>query len=166
LPAPRAGFRLLYAFVILHHDRRHILSVAVTSHPTAEWVARQVAEAFPWQETPQYLLRDRDALYGHVVRQRLAVISIRDRPVTASPWQNGYIERLAGSIRHDCINHVIVLGKGHLRKSLKLYADYHNRLRTYLSFDKDAPIHRAARHARTIVAIPMLGGLHHQYVRI
>jgi hypothetical protein len=104
--------------------------------PTVDWVARQIAEAFPWQETPQHLLRDRDALYGHVVRQRLAVISIRDRSVTArSPWQNGLSNASSARFADECVNHVIALGKGHLRKSLKLYADDHDRLRTYLSFD-------------------------------
>jgi transposase InsO family protein len=96
------GFRLLYAFVVLHHHRRRILSVAVTFHPTAEWIARQVAEAFPWQEAPRYLIRDRDAAYGLVVRRRLAAMGIRDRPIAArSPWQNAFVERLIGSIRRE-----------------------------------------------------------------
>jgi transposase InsO family protein len=167
LVVPTIGFRLLYAFVILHHDRRRILAVAVTSHPTAEWIARQIAEAFPWQEAPQYLLRDRDGVYGDIVRQRLAAMGIRDRPIAArSPWQNGYVERLIGSIRRECLDHVIVFGEGHLRRILKLYADYHNRVRTHLSLDKDAPIHRAAHRTGTVEAIPILGGLHHHYVRM
>jgi transposase InsO family protein len=167
LIVPTIGFRLLYAFVILHHHRRRILTVAVTSHPTAEWIARQIAEAFPWQETPQYLLRDRDGVYGHVVRQRLAAMGIRDRPIAArSPWQNGHVERLIGSIRRECLDHVIVFGEAHLRTIVKSYADYHNRVRTHLSLDKDAPIPRPANRTGRIVAIPMLGGLHHRYVRI
>ena len=167
LVVPTIGFRLLYGFVILHHHRRHILTVAVTSHPTAEWIARQIADAFPWQETPQYLLRDRDGVYGHVVTRRLATTGIRDRPIAArSPWQNGHVERLIGSIRRECLDHVIVFGEGHLRKILKSYADDHNRLRTHLSLNKDAPIHRAVQANGQILAIPMLGGLHHHYVRI
>ena len=167
LVVPTIGFRLLYAFVILHHHRRRIITVAVTSHPTAGWIARQIAEAFPWQETPQYLLRDRDSAYGHVVRQRLAAMGIRDRPIAArSPWQNGHVERLIGSIRRECLDHVIVFGEAHLRKILRSYADYHNGARTHLSLDKDAPIHRATQSIGPIMAIPMLGGLHHHYVRI
>ncbi len=167
LVVPTIGFRLLYGFVILHHHRRRILTVAVTSHPTAEWIARQIAEAFPSKEAPQYLLRDRDGLYGHVVRQRLAAMGIRDRPITArSPWQNRHVERLIGSIRRECLDHVIVFGEAHLRRILKSYADYHNRVRTHLSLDKDAPIHRPANRTGRIAAVPMLGGLHHQYVRI
>jgi len=167
LVVPTIGFRLLYGFVILHHHRRRILSVAVTSHPTAEWIARQIAKAFPWQDTPQYLLRDRDGVSGHVVRLRLAAMGIRDRPITArSPWQNGPVERLIGSIRRECLDHVIVFGEGHLRRILKSYADHHNRVRTHLSLDKNAPIHRPANRSGRITAIPMLGGLHHHYLRI
>jgi transposase InsO family protein len=167
LVVPTIGFRLLYAFVILHHQRRRIVTVAVTSHPTAEWIARQIAEAFPWQEAPRYLLRDRDGVYGHVVRQRLAAMGIRDHPITArSPWQIGHVERLIGSIRRECLDHVIVFGESHLRRILKLYADYHNRVRTHLSLDKDAPFHRAPHRTGTIIATPVLGGLHHQYMRI
>jgi transposase InsO family protein len=167
LVVPTIGFRLLYGFVILHHYRRRIITVAVTSHPTAEWIARQIAEAFPWQDTPQYLLRDRDGVYGHVVRRRLAAMGIRDRPIAArSPWQNGHVERLIGSIRRECLDHVIVFGESHLRRILKSYADYHNRVRTHLSLGKDAPIHRPANRTGRIIAIPMLGGLHHHYLRI
>jgi transposase InsO family protein len=167
LVVPTIGFRRLYGFVILHHYRRRILSVAVTSHPTAEWIARQIAEAFPWQETPRYLLRDRDSAYGYVVRRRLAAMGIRDRPITArSPWQNGHVERLIGSIRRECLDHVVVFSEAHLRRILRSYADYHNRVRTHLSLDKDAPFHRPASRTGRVVAIPMLGGLHHQYVRI
>jgi transposase InsO family protein len=164
---PTIGFRFLYGLLIMHHHRRRILTVAVTAHPTAEWIARQIAEAFPWEDTPQYRLRDRDRVYGHVVRQRLAAMRIRDRPINIrSPWQNGHVERLIGSIRRECLDHVIVLGEPHLRRVLRSYADYHNRVRTHLSLDKDAPVHRAVHRTGRIAAIPMLGGLHHQYVRI
>ncbi len=111
----------------LHHHRRRILSVAVTFHPTAEWIARQVAEAIPWQEAPRYLIRDRDAAYGLVVRRRLAAMGIRDRPIAArSPWQNAFVERLIGSIRRECLDHILVFGERHLRNILKSYAGYHN----------------------------------------
>src|SRR5260221_13584923 len=97
---PTIDFRLLYILVILDHHRRRILSFGVTSHPTAEWIARQINEAFPWTEAPRYLIRDRDAVYGHVVTRRLKNMGIRDRPTAPrSPWQNGYVERLIGSIR-------------------------------------------------------------------
>jgi len=166
LVVPAIGFRLLYAFVILRHNRRRLVSIAVTSHPTAEWIARQITEAFPWQEAPCYLLRDRDGAYGDVVRQRLATMGIRDRPIAArSPWQNGYVERLIGSIGRECLDHVVILGERHLRTILKLYADYYNRVRTHLSLDKDAPIHRAPCLTGTIASVPMLGGLYHHYVR-
>jgi transposase InsO family protein len=167
LVVPTIDFRLLYAFVILRHNRRRLVSIAVTAHPTAEWIARQITEAFPWQEAPRYLLRDRDGVYGDVVRQRLDALGIRDRPIVArSPWQNGYVERLIGSIRRDCLDHVVILGERHLRTILKRYADYYNGVRTHLSLDKDAPIHRAPCLAGTIVSVPMLGGLHHHYVRV
>ena len=166
LVVPTIGFRLLYAFVILRHNRRRLVSIAVTSHPTAEWITRQITEAFPWQEAPRYLLRDRDGAYGDVVRQRLAAMGIRDRPIAArSPWQNGYVERLIGSIRRECLDHIVILGERHLRTILKLHADYYNGVRTHLSLDKDAPNHRAPCLTGTIVSVPMLGGLHHHYVR-
>ncbi len=165
LVVPTIGFKLLYAFVILEHHRRRIVTVAVTSHPTAEWVARQIAEAFPWQDAPRYLLRDRDGVYGHIVRQQLAAMGIRDRPIMARPpWQNGYVERLIGSIRRECLNHVIVFGEDHLRRILKLYADYHNQVRTHLSLDKDAPVPRIVHRTGTIAACSILGGLHYHYV--
>jgi transposase InsO family protein len=166
LVVPTIGFKLLYAFVILEHHRRRIVTVAVTTHPTAEWIARQIAEAFPWQDAPRYLLRDRDGVYGHIVRRRLVAMGIRDRPKMArSPWQNGYVERLIGSIRRECLDHVIVFGEDHLRRILKLYADYHNRVRTHLSLDKDAPLPRIVHRTRTIAVCSILGGLHHHYVR-
>jgi transposase InsO family protein len=167
LVVPTIGFRLLYVFVIIRHERRRIVSIAVTSHPTAEWIARQITDACPWQEAPHYLLRDRDGVYGEVVRQRLAAMGIRDRPIAArSPWQNGIAERLIGSIRRECLDHIVILGERHLRKILQLYADYYNNARTHLSLRKDAPIHRAPCRIGAIVALPILGGLHHQYVRV
>ena len=109
---PTIGFKLLYCLVFLTHSRRELIHHAVTAHPTAEWVARQITEAFPWDTAPRYLMRDRDAVYGHVVRQRLRALGIRDRPTAPrSPWQNAYVERLIGSVRRECTDHVIVLGE-------------------------------------------------------
>ncbi|HZC96965.1 MAG TPA: integrase core domain-containing protein [Bradyrhizobium sp.] len=120
---PTIGFKLLYAFVIVRLDRRDLVWINVTANPTAEWVAHQITEAFPWNEAPGYLIRDRDRIYGSVVTRRLRAMGIRDKPTApASPWQNGFAERLIGSIRRECVDHVIVLGEAHLRRSLKSYA--------------------------------------------
>jgi transposase InsO family protein len=119
LVVPTIGFQLLYALVILKQDRRRILSVNVTGHPTAEWVARQMIDAFPWDAAPKYMIRDRDAIYGNAVIRRLRAMGIRDRPTAPrSPWQNGYVERLIGSIRRECLDHVIVFGEAHPRRIL------------------------------------------------
>ena len=140
---PTIGFRLLYAFVIVRLDRRNLVWINTTTNPTAEWVARQISEAFPWNEVPRYMIRDRDHIYGAVVTCRLRAMGIRDRPTAlASPWQNGYAERLIGSIRRECLDHVIVWGELHLRRILRFYASYYNDVRTHRSLNKDAPISR------------------------
>src|ERR1700682_1225341 len=124
---PTIGFDLLYAFVIVRLGRRDLRWINVTANPTAEWVARQITEAFPWDEAPHYLIRDRDRIYSSVVTRRLRSMGIRDKPTApASPWQNGFAERLIGSIRRECVDHIIVLGEMHLRRILKSYADYYN----------------------------------------
>jgi len=167
LVVPTIGFRLLYALVILRHKRRQIISIGVTDHPTAQWIARQIADAFPWDEMPCYLIRDRDAAYGHAVRRRLQAMGIRDRPIAPrSPWQNAYAERLVGSIRRECLDHVLVFGEAHLRRILKSYVSYYNGARTHLSLKKDAPFRRPIEQIGHISAMPVLGGLHHQYCRI
>ena len=164
---PTVSFRLLYGLLILQHGRRQILWLGVTAHPTAEWIARQLTEAYGWKAAPRYLLRDRDAVYGEVFLRRLRTMGIRDRPTAArSPWQNGYAERLIGSIRRECVDNVVVFGERHLRHLLTLYQRYYNEARTHLSLNKDAPVSRAVQAVGTIVAKPLLGGLHHQYVRI
>jgi transposase InsO family protein len=125
---PTIGCKLLYGFVILRIDRRDLVWINVTTNPTAEWVARQITEAFPWDMAPRYMIRDRDRIYGIVVTRRLRAMGIRDKPTApASPWQNGFAERLIGSIRRECLDHVIVWGEPHLRRILQSYANYYNR---------------------------------------
>src|SRR5437870_8479603 len=124
-------------------------------------------EAFPWAEAPRYLIRDRDCVYGAAVTHRLRTMGIRDKPIApGSPWQNGFAERLIGSIRRECVDHLVVLGEAHLRRILTKYATYYNELRTHRSLNKDAPIRRAIQHVGRIVSAPVLGGLHHHYCRI
>src|SRR6202035_2576675 len=164
---PTIGFDLLYALVIVRLDRRELVWINVTAHPTDEWVARQIAEAFPWNEAPRYMIRDRDRIYGAVVTRRLRAMGIRDKPIApASPWQNGFAERLIGSIRHECLDHFIIRGEAHLRRILRSYAMYYNKIRTHRSLDKDAPIWRPVQHTGVITSNPFLGGLHHHYIRI
>ena len=161
------SFKLLYGLVILQHGRRRLARVSVTSNPTAEWIARQVTEAFPWDEAPRYLIRDRDRAFGYAYRRRIRAMGIRDHPTAPrSPWQNGHVERLIGSIRRDCLDHFVVFGEAHLRRVLKAYASYYNEVRTHLSLDKDAPDFRRAQSVGSIAALSILGGLHHQYVRV
>ena len=125
---PTIGFSLLYAIVIVRLDRRELTWINVTRNPTAEWVARQLTEAFPWDEAPGYLIRDNDRIYGNVTLRRIRAMGIRDKPIAlGSPWQNGYAERLIGSIRRECLDHLIVLGEAHLRRILQRYVDYYNR---------------------------------------
>jgi transposase InsO family protein len=164
---PTIGFALLYAFVIVRLDRRTLVWTNVTRHPTAEWIARQITEAFPWDEAPHYLIRDRDGVFGAAVTRRLRAMGIRDKPITpASPWQNAFAERLIGSIRRECVDHLIVLSERHLRRTLRRYADYYNEVRTHRSLNKDAPISRAVQRIGAIKSRALLGGLHHHYVRI
>jgi transposase InsO family protein len=164
---PTFSFRLLYGVLILSHGRRQILWLSVTANPTAEWMARQINEACGWGWTPEYLVRDRDSVYGEIFTRRLRAMGIRDRPIAPrSPWQNGHAERLIGSLRRESLDHVIVFGEQHLRQLLLLYKDYYNKVRTHLSLNKDAPVPRAIEAVGRIHASPILGGLHHHYVRI
>src|SRR3990170_6213874 len=164
---PTISFGLLYALVIVRLDRRELVWVNVTANPTAEWIARQVTEAFPWDDAPQYLIRDRDGIYGTLVTRRLRAMGIRDKPTPpASPWQNGFAERLIGSIRRECVDHLVVLGEAHLRRILRFYARYYNEIRTHRSLDKDAPVSRPVQRTGTIGSHALLGGLHHHYVRV
>jgi len=164
---PTIGFDLLYAFVIVRLGRRELIWITVTTNPTAEWVARQLTEAFPRNETPRYLIRDRDQIYGAVVTRRICAMGIRDKPTApASPWQNGFAERLIGSIRRECLDHFIVLGEAHLRRILRAYASYYNDIRTHRSLAKDAPVSRPVQRTGIISSHPILGGFHQHYVRV
>jgi transposase InsO family protein len=164
---PTVSFQLLYGLLIIGHRRRQILWLGVTAHPSAEWIANQLTEACGWERTPTYLIRDRDACYGNVFTRRLRSLGIRDRPTPPrSPWQNGYAERLIGSIRRECLDHVVVFGERHLRHVLYCYMEYYNATRTHLSLEKDPPITRTIQSVGRIQSCPILGGLHHQYARI
>jgi transposase InsO family protein len=164
---PTLTFDLLFAFLVLGHGRRQLLWFEVTRHPTAEWLARQITEAFPWASVPAYLVRDNDGAYGHTFQRRVRAMGIRDRPVSpGSPWQNGIAERLIGTLRREYLDQMIIFGEPHLRRILAMYAAYYNQARTHLALQKDAPLHRAVQRSGVIVAIPILAGLHHQYVRM
>ena len=135
----------------------------VTRHPTAEWLARQITEAFPWTSALAYLVHDNDRAYGHVFTSRVRAMGIRDRPISpGSPWQNGCAERLIGTLRRECLDQILIFGEAHLRRILSAYAAYYNQVRTHLALQKDAPSHRAVQRSGAIVGIPILAGLHHQ----
>ena len=164
---PTVSFRLLYGLLVMSLGRRQILWLGVTAHPTAERIANQLTEACGWEQVPRHLIRDRDACYGNVFIRRVYSLGIRDHPTSPrSPWQNGYAERLIGSIRRECLDHIVVFGERHLRHILMSYMDYYNEVRTHLSLSKDAPVQRRIHSAGRVTAPPLLGGLHHQYVRI
>src|SRR5260370_9314 len=149
------------------HDYSTRTAGGLASGRPGEWVARQITEAFPWDGAPRYMIRDRDRIYGTVVTRRLRAMGIRDKPIApASPWQNCFAERLIGSIRRECLDHIIVLDEEHLRRILKNYADYYNGVRTHRSLNKDAPVSRQVQRSGVINSRAILGGLHRQYVRI
>ena len=159
------SFKLLYGLVILRHARRRLVSISVTSNPT--WIAGQVTDTFPWDEAPRHLIREREGAFGPAYTRRTHAMEIRDHPTAPrSPWQNGHVERLIGSIRQESLDHLVVFGETHLRVDLKAYVSYYNEVRTHLSLDKDDPDFRAIQKIGRIPAIPILGGLHHQYVRV
>ena len=160
-------FDTLFAFLVVGHGRRQLLWLEVTRHPTAEWLAVQITEAFPWSSAPKHLIRDNDRAYGQVFATRVRAMGIRDRPISpGSPWQNGIAERLIGTLRRECLHQVVIFGEAHLRRVLSNYTTYYNQTRTHLALRKDAPFKRAIQRIGTVTAIPVLGGLHHQYVRI
>ena len=164
---PTLTFERLFAFLVLGHGRRQLLWFEVTRHPTAEWLARQITEAFPWASAPTYLVRDNDRAYGHTFTSRVRAMGIRDRPTSpGSPWQNPYVERLIGTVRRECLDRMLIFGESHLRQILSFYAAYYNQVRTHLALGKNTPLGRAVQRSGAIVAIPILSGLHHHYVRI
>ncbi len=162
------SFSILYVFLVLAHDPRRIVHFNVTEHPTAEWTATQIAQAFPWDTAPRYLLRDRDRVYGDAFRIQAASMQIAE-VLTAprSPWQSPYVERLIGSVRRECLDQVIVLSEESLRRILRSYVSYYHDSRCHLSLDKDSPVTREVQSPNmgTVVEIPRVGGLHHRYER-
>jgi putative transposase len=165
---PTVTFRLLFVLVILAHDRRRIVHVAVTEHPTAAWTAQQLRNAFSENETPRYLLHDRDSVFADVATTIAGMNTEAVRTAPRSPWQNAYVERIIGSIRRECLDHVIVLNEAGLQQILTAYVAYYLRSRTHLALAKDTPSPRPVTppSAGRIVAIPEVGGLHHRYDRI
>jgi putative transposase len=165
---PTVLFKILFVFVVLAHDRRRVVHVNVTDSPTAQWTARQLVEAFPWETAPRYVLRDRDAVYGAAFSSRVRAMGIHEvKTAPRSPWQNPYVERLIGTLRRECLDHVVVLNETHLRCLLREYLLYYHGARTHLSLAKDAPEPRLVEHPDQggIVEIPMVGSLHHRYTR-
>jgi transposase InsO family protein len=168
LVVPTIRFRLPFVFVILSHARRRVVHFNVTANPTADWTAQQIVEAFPWDTVPKYLLRNRDNVYGGWFRQRVKHMGIEEVLTTChSPWQNPYVERLHGSVRRECTDHVIVFRENHLRKLLRSYFAYYHEDRTHLGLKKDTPMERptSSRASPTsrLLELPRVGGLHHRY---
>jgi putative transposase len=165
---PTIRFQVLYVFLVLAHDRRRILHFNVTTHPSAEWTGQQLREAFPFDQLPRYLLRDRDAVFGDDFTGQVRDMGIHEVLSTPrSPWQRAYVERVIGSIRRECLDHVIVFHETCLRRILGSYLDYYHRSRTHLSLGKDSPLQRSIQPPEMgrVVAVPQVGGLHHRYER-
>jgi putative transposase len=165
---PTVRFQILYVFLVLAHDRRRILHFGVTAHPTAEWTAQQLREAFPWETAPRYLLRDRDTIFGPEFVKQVKAMGIKQvLSAPRSPWQRAYIERVIGTLRRECLDHVIVFSEAGLYRHLRNFADYYHRSRTHLGLQKDTPEPRPIHPpgAGRIIAIPEVGGLHHRYER-
>src|SRR5208337_3007399 len=165
---PTIRFQVLYVFLVLAHDRRRILHFNVTAHPTAEWTGQQLREAFPFDQLPRYLLRDRDAIFGLDFREQVRDMGIHEvLSAPRSPWQRAYVERVIGSIRRECLDHVIVFNEASLRRTLNLYFAYYHSSRTHLSLEKDSPEPRSIQPPAMgpVVAVPQVGGLHHRYER-
>jgi hypothetical protein len=166
---PTVTFNVLFVFVVLAHDRRRVVHFNVTESPGAKWTAQQIVEAFPWNTAPRYLLRDRDSIYGYEFTSRIENMGIKEvKTAPQSPWQTPYVERAIGTLRRDCIDHVIVLSESHLRRLLRGYLDYYHGSRTHLSLEKDSPEPRKVESPDQgrIVEFPRVGGLHHRYRRL
>jgi putative transposase len=164
---PTATGRLLFVLVILAHARRRVVHVAVTEHPTAAWTGQQLREAFPWDQAPRYLVRDRDHAFAAWTNTAKALGIEEVLTAPRSPWQNAYVERFIGSVRRECLDHVIVMSATGLQRLMRVYCTYYEQSRTHLSLNKDAPIPRrvAVPSDGRVVAIPQVGGLHHRYER-
>jgi putative transposase len=165
---PTVTFKVLFVLVILKNSRREVLHFNSTTNPTAQWSSRQIIEAFPWDTAPKYLMRDQDKIYGNVFRERIKNMGIQ-AVISApkSPWQNPFAERIIGSIRRECLDHVIVFNEKHLRQILKDYFEYYHNDRTHLGLEKDTPVVRAIQikpKAGKLIALPRVGGLHHRYM--
>ena len=162
---PTATCRLLFVLIMLAHDRRRIVHVAVTAHPTATWTAQQLRDAFPWDQAPRFLLHDRDHAFDGLTATAMGMHEVLTAP--RSPWQNAYVERFIGSVRRECLDHVIIVNAAGLRRVLNAYVAYYTASRTHLALEKDAPLPRpvARPTAGRVVAIPQVGGLHHRYER-
>jgi len=165
---PTITFRVLFVVIVLVHERRRVVHFNVTEHPTASWTAQQIIEAFPWDSAPRYLLRDRDKIYGSSFQLRIRGMDIQEVLIAPrSPWQTPFVERVIGSIRRECLDHVIVLGERHLRRIIRSYIHYYHKSRTHLSLGKDTPVPRGVHPPELgkVVEIAEVGGLHHRYER-
>jgi transposase InsO family protein len=163
---PTLNGTLLFVFIVLSLARRRVIHVNVTAHPTAHWAAQQMVETFPWSSSARYLVRDRDGIYGAVFQQRVEGLGIAEVPIAPrSPWQNGYVERFIGSLRRECLDHIVALNERQLLRVVRTYVSYYNRTRTHLALGKDPPEPRAVERSggQYIVAVPEVGGLHHRY---
>lgn len=165
---PTIRFQILYVFVVLAHERRRIVHFNVTTHPTGEWTAQQLREAFPWDTAPRYLLRDHDRIFGRAFVDQVKAMGIKQvLSAPRSPWQRAYVERVIGTIRRECLDHVIVFNERSLYQHVRGFVDYYHRTRTHLGLQKDAPEPRSIQSAQLgqVISIPEIGGLHHRYER-
>ncbi len=164
---PTIFFKVLYVLILIDHERRRIVHFNVTTNPTSKWVIQQIRDAFPWDSSPRFLLHDRDPLFmaSQSSLKKMGMETVITVP--HSPWQNAVAERMVGSLRRECFDHIIVLNEGHLRQKVSPYVDYYHSTRTHLGLDKQCPIHRDVQRDESgkVVAFPVLGGLHHRYER-
>jgi len=159
-------FQTLFVFIVLAHDRRRVVHFNVTSHPTAQWTAQQMLEAFPFDTAPKYLLRDRDRIYGYEFRKQLEVMDIEEvLSAPRSPWQRPLVERVIGSIRRECLDHIIIFNEESLRRALRSYFSYYHGARLHMALDNDSPDPRLVQSVGEVIAFPEVGGLHHRYER-
>jgi hypothetical protein len=168
LTVPTATFRVLFCFILLEHSRRRIIHLNVTANPTAEWTGTQLVQAFPYDTAPKYLLRDNDRIYGEAFRRKVEVLEMREVTISPrSPWQTPYVERAIGSIRRECLDHMVILGERHLHRVVSEYIRYYNESRCHRSLAGNAPVPRDVEPPSSgkVIAFPVLGGLHHRYSR-